>query len=200
MVSHFRSRLFLFILFWHLLTPAFHYNIPSNTFKIYHTILITVPGKALSSSTYRNQRQDWGPAFAVDGLWSPEKYKIFVSRKEDFPWLQWHLPMKRNISGVTVSLSNIGTPLGVRNFEVRVGNEPVRPGMNGNILKNELCGKFVGVDDNDRKVYTIMCERNVFVEYVSIQIVEQDVKLAINEVEIIATSEGNILAQDHKLC
>ena len=158
---------------------------------------MAVPGTALSSSVYRNQREDWGPSFAVDGLWSSGNYKIFVSNNEDFPWLQWHLSKKSNISGVTVSLFNVDKALSVRKFEVRVGNDRLRPGLSN--VGNELCGKFVGGGENDRKVYTIMCERNFFVEYVTLQLVEERVKLAINELEIITTSEGNILAHDHKL-
>ena len=103
--------------------------------------------------------------------------------------------MKNNISGVTVTLSSTRTALNGRNFEVRVGNEPVSHGTKDRILSNELCGKFVRYDDNDRKVYMIMCEKQFFVEYVTIQIIEKNVQLAINELEVITTSEG--IKSDH---
>ena len=78
-----------------------------------------------------------------------------------------------------------------RTYELQVGNEPLSPDVNKISQKNELCGKFVSDPDNDRKVYTIMCEKSIFGEYVTIKMIEKDVKLAINEIEFITTSEGN---------
>ena len=148
----------------------------------------------MSSSILRNQKQNWGPQFAIDGVWSSERHEIFASKKEDFPWLQWHLPVKRNLSGVRVSFSNVGeTKKSSKTFIIRIANDPVLFKKNRVLVKNEVCGKLiVDFPADDRKVYTIMCQNTLLAEYVTIQSVEKSMTLGINEIEIISAHDGNL--------
>ena len=159
-------------------------------------ISIIVPGSALSSSIRRNQKQNYGPQFAVDNMWSFDCVQCentFISRKEDSPWLQWHLPVKRNISGVRVSFSNVvdNNQLS-KTYIIRTADDPVLFKKNRVLAKNEVCGKLiVDFPVDERKVYTIMCKTNLLAEYITIQSVDKSTKLAINEIEIISSNEGN---------
>ena len=159
-------------------------------------ISIIVPGSALSSSIRRNQKQNYGPQFAVDNMWSFDCVQCentFISRKEDSPWLQWHLPVKRNISGVRVSFSNVvdNNQLS-KTYIIRTVDNPVLFKKNRVLAKNEVCGKLiVDFPVDERKVYTIMCKINLLAEYITIQNVDKSTKLAINEIEIISSNEGN---------
>ena len=159
-------------------------------------ISIIVPGSVLSSSIRRNQKQNYGPEFAVDNMWSFDCVQCentFISRKEDSPWLQWHLPVKRNISGVRVSFSNVvDNNQKSKTFIIRTANNPVLFKKNRVLAKNDVCGKLiVDFPVDERMVYTIMCKMNLLAEYITIQSVDKSTKLAINEIEIISSNEGN---------
>ena len=151
--------------------------------------MIIVPGTLLASSIHRNQKEKWGPQFAADSLWVNENYSIFLSKIEDFPWIQWHLSTKTNISAITVSIANHGTVLDSRIYEIRVGYYPTSPGTKGKVLTNTICGKFLS-SGNHRRVHTVTCATNILAEYLTVQIIENASKMAINEIEIIPTSEG----------
>ena len=158
-------------------------------------ISILVPGAALSSSVRRNQKQNYGPQFAVDNMWSFDCVQCentFISQKEDSPWLQWHLPVKRNISGVRVSFSNVVDNYQLsKTYVIRTADDPVLFKKNRVLAKNEVCGKLiVDFPVDERKVYTIMCKTNLLAEYITIQSVDKSTMLGINELEIISSNEG----------
>ena len=159
-------------------------------------ISILVPGSALSSSIRRNQKPNYGPQFAVDNMWSfdcVECENTFISKKEDSPWLQWHLQLKRNISGVRISFSKVvDNKQSSKTYIIRTANDPVLFKNNRVLAKNDVCGKLiVDFPVDERKVYTIMCNKNLLAEYITIQSVDKSTTLAINEIEIIYSNEGN---------
>ena len=159
-------------------------------------VSILVPGSALSSSIRRNQKQNYGPQFAVDNMWSFDCVQCentFISKKEDSPWLQWHLQIKRNISGVRISFSKVvDNNQSSKTYIIRTANDPVLFKNNRVLAKNDVCGKLiVDFPVDERKVYTIMCNKNLLAEYITIQSVDKSTKLAINEIELISSNEGN---------
>ena len=149
----------------------------------------------MSSSILRNQEQNYGPQFAIDGMWSFECVKCedtFISKKEDSPWLQWHLPIKTNVSGLRISFSNVGDKTkSSKTFIIRTANEPVLFKKNRVLAKNDICGKFiVDFPTDERQVHTIMCNTSLLAEYITIQSIDKSTMLGINEIEIISSNEG----------
>ena len=109
------------------------------------------------------------------------------------PWLQWPLGSRTTMIGITISNPNYNTSNGggenLRNVEIRAGLGHLGPDFKGKISKNEICGKFEGPGDS-RRAYTIMCEKEIVADYVTLQILDDNANLQINELEIITKSEG----------
>ena len=105
------------------------------------------------------------------------------------PWLQWHLPAKTKIIGLTISTpyTYIGGEQ-LRNVEVRAGATNVDSSLKGRIAVNKLCGKFTGPGAN-RRAYTIVCENSIPADFITLQTLKNNATLQINELELI-TSEG----------
>ena len=106
------------------------------------------------------------------------------------PWLQWHLPEKENVVGITISIPSVGGEL-LRNVEVRAGLTNVNPEHKGKISENKFCGKFVGPGGN-RRAYTILCESKISANFITIQMLEENSQLQINELELVTSSTGRI--------
>ena len=106
------------------------------------------------------------------------------------PWLQWHLPEKENVVGITISTPSVGGEL-LRNMEIRAGTKKLEPGFRGKISENILCGKFTGPGGN-RRAYTITCESNILADFITIQMLEENSQLQINELELVTSSTGRI--------
>ena len=106
------------------------------------------------------------------------------------PWLQWHLPQKENVVGVTISTASVGGEL-LRNVEIRAGTTKLHPEYRGKILVNQLCGKFIGQGGN-RRAYTILCESKILADTITIQLLEDSSQLQINELELVTFSTGTI--------
>ena len=107
------------------------------------------------------------------------------------PWLQWHLPVTTNVIGVTISTSRLEGGL-LKNLEVRAGSIEIDSRFKGRIgPTNKYCGKFIGPGAN-RRSYTILCEEPTLADFITIQILENNTQLQINEIELITTSEGRI--------
>ena len=73
--------------------------------------------------------------------------------------------------------------------EIRAGIDSVAADASKRIKINELCGTFKGPGVN-RRVYTVMCKKEIVANYVTLQIVDTDSILQINELEIIPASKG----------
>ena len=104
------------------------------------------------------------------------------------PWLQWNLPERTKVAGVTISASRFQGEL-LKNLEVRAGSYALDSSFKGKIGINKLCGKFLGPGAN-RRSYTILCEEPISADFITIQTLENKTQLQINEVELITTEEG----------
>ena len=147
---------------------------------------IVVPGTVLSSSIYRNQKERWGPEFAVDGLWSKANESIFLSKKEDFPWIQWHLPMKTKIIAIVISNANIAAqayslkgqmwgsllrgndpPTGRSNYEESWGYIPTLS-FERNLINNSV----IECDDNNDCIDSNICDFEQFPKGVPLRVLK----------------------------
>ena len=105
------------------------------------------------------------------------------------PWIQWHLPNTTNMIGVMISSRNRYTNDQLKHLEIRAGTSFVEKDFTGKMKINELCGTFDG-PGKDRRVYTIMCTTDIKADYVTLQILDLNATLQINELEIITKSQG----------
>ena len=105
------------------------------------------------------------------------------------PWIQWHLPKTTQMIGIMISSRNRLSAGHLKHLEVRAGTSFVEDNFTGKMRINELCGSFDGPAKN-RRVYTIMCKNDIEADYVSLQILDLDSVLEINELEIITKSQG----------
>ena len=105
-------------------------------------------------------------------------------KKEDNPWLQWHL--KEKVSVKELSISNRKDSYGnrLRQVELRAGVNGIHHSFRGRITTNELCGKFDGPGENGKE-YIIKCKSPIVADYVTVQIVDKNSFLQLNEIYII---------------
>ena len=130
-----------------------------------------------------------GPNFAIDGSWSATSQKLYISKSENMPWFQWTLPEEANIIGVSISdEQRISPPLEV-SLEVRAGMASIEHEFTGRIFINQLCGN-VSVYGFKQSVYTVICQHGIQANYLTIQLIGNDVRMRINELELIMQSEG----------
>ena len=116
----------------------------------------------------------------------------FSTAKENYPWFQWHLPNRTQVVGIVLSNTYNGKGNLLQNVEIRAGTTPTDIQFNGKITTNKFCGKLDKAS-NDRRVYTVMCKNDVDADYVTIQIMDKNAKLELNEIEVITKSEGKPL-------
>ena len=150
--------------------------------------MIIFLGNFSSSSIFDDKSQHWGPQYAADGKWSKNNEGIFSSKTERMPWLQWQLPEKENVVGITISTPSVEGEL-LRNVEIRAGTTKLEAGYRGKISTNTFCGKFSGPGGN-RRAYTILCESKILADFISIQMLEENSQLQINELELVTSSTG----------
>lgn len=124
-----------------------------------------------------------------DGLLSTTSYNVFVSEQENYPWIQWHLPMKERITGVSVANSHkYGTRL--KKIEVRAGTTGLVSTFKGQISLNKICGTFEGPGESDKE-YFVKCDAPIFANYITVQINDTSSILQINELKY--TTEHHVL-------
>ena len=159
-------------------------------------LFLTVKGNAISSSVYKDQSSKYSPRFAIDGLWVTRSYNIYTSKREKLPWLQWHLPNQTLIFGVSLSDEYGISPFdnkthkdGLINIEVRAGISSLSASYKGKITINKLCAR-VEVRGGEDRVYPIVCENSILADYITVQVIDDNAILQINELEIIENSEG----------
>ena len=75
------------------------------------------------------------------------------------------------------------------NIEVRAGTTPIPGNYKGPIRKNTLCGK-IEVRGGEDRVYTTMCDTSIDADYITVQVMDDDATLYINELEVIDHLEG----------
>ena len=119
---------------------------------------------------------------------------IFSSSREDYPWLEWHLPTRSKIVGISITdrFYDIGDNL--ENIEIRAGTTSIDTNHRGKIIMNQFCGSFRGPGKNKR-VYVVMCKEEIMADYITLQRMETDSILVISEIEIITEQEGTLLNQ-----
>ena len=106
------------------------------------------------------------------------------------PWLQLRLNNRTNIMGVVISTPNKDGPNShggnnFRNVEIRAGLEHISSQFRGQLTVNTVCGKFKGPGIN-RRAYLIVCDENIEADFVTVQILDDNATLSINELEIIS--------------
>ena len=155
-------------------------------------------GTAISSSTKNDDDDTWGPKNAIDGLWSDTDGLLFQSKEENMPWIQWHLPNTTSVAGIMISSRNRHSEGYLKHLEVRAGTSFVEADFTGKMKINDLCGTFDG-PGKDRRVYTIMCEKEIKADYVTLQILDLNSILQVNELEIITKSQGTYHMEKYSL-
>ena len=153
-------------------------------------------GSAIASSVFKDQRNRYGPRFSVDGEWSTRSYNIYTSKIEKLPWLQWNLPNRTKVFGVSISneygisqFKNNTHKNDLVNFEVRAGLRSIPENYNGKISINELCGT-IEIRGGEDRVYPIICNKSILADYITIQMIDDDVMLQINELEVIKDADS----------
>ena len=155
-------------------------------------------GSAIASSVYKDQRDRYSPRFAVDGDWSSRSYNVYTSKIEKMPWLQWNLPNKTRIKGISISneygiskFRNNTHKSDLVNFEVRAGMTSLPEGHEGKITINQPCGK-IEIRGGEDRVYPVVCDNSILADYVTIQVIDDNAMLQINELEIIIDNDGKL--------
>ena len=172
---------------------------------IYNTLYLkTAKGSAIASSVFKDQRNRYGPRFSIDGEWSTRSYNIYTSKVEKLPWLQWNLPNRTNVLGVSISneygiskFKNNTHKNDLVNFEVRAGLRSVSEltgvthylNHNAKISINELCGT-IEIRGGEDRVYPIICSKSILADYITIQIIDDNAMLQINELEVIKEGDS----------
>ena len=159
--------------------------------------LIVVKGSAIASSVHKDQRMRYSPTFAIDGKWATRTYNIFTSKTEKMPWLQWKLPNRTKVAGVSISSEygisklhdNTTHKNDLVNYEVRAGLSSLPANYKGRILKNVLCGR-IEIRGGEDRVYPIVCDQAIIANYITVQIIDDNAVLQINELEVMDGKDG----------
>ena len=154
----------------------------------------------------KDQRNRYGPRFAVDGEWATRSYNVYTSKVEKMPWLQWNLPNRTNVFGISISneygiskFKNNTNKNELVNFEVRAGLRSMSDlpdfapeHYNGKISINELCGR-IEIRGGEDRVYPIICSKSILADFITIQMIDDNAMLQINELELIKESKKKII-------
>jgi hypothetical protein len=117
--------------------------------------------------------------------------------------LQWNLPNRTKVFGVSISneygisqFNNNTHKNDLVNFEVRAGLRSVSelsdfsPGIHkGKIAINELCGT-IEIRGGEDRVYPIICSKSILADYITIQMIDDNAMLQINELEVIKDADS----------
>ena len=74
-------------------------------------------------------------------------------------------------------------------IEIRAGITRIHRSYKGPIRTNKLCGR-IEVRGGEDRAYTIMCETSIDADYITVQMMDDDATLYINELEVIDHLEG----------
>ena len=77
------------------------------------------------------------------------------------------------------------------NFEVRAGMTSLPEGHEGKITINQPCGK-IEIRGGEDRVYPVVCDNSILADYVTIQVIDDNAMLQINELEIIIDNDGKL--------
>ena len=142
----------------------------------------TAKGTSSASSSL-----EWGDWISLNNAIDDQiNGNFYHSEYEDFPWYQYQLPEKKNISGLTLVNREDCCGERMHNVEIRVGLDAATDANKGLPLSNinHLCGVFPGPGVTGGS-YKIICENGpIETEYVTIQIMGKEY-LQISEIELI---------------
>ena len=131
--------------------------------------------------------------YAIDGIWpvhaENKSLNIFASSREDYPWLEWHLQNRSIIIGISITDRFYDVGDNLQKIEIRAGTTSIDRNHKGKIEMNQYCGIFRGPGKNKR-VYVVMCEKDIIADYVTVQKMETKSILVISEIEIITKKDG----------
>ena len=120
---------------------------------------------------------------------------FFQSKKEDFPWIQWKLPVQVRIKGVNLTLSNVWKETKrLKIIEVRAGMAAIDPKFAGKIQVNEKCRQYKGQVEVGGE-YSIMCTDPILANFITIQVLDDSSVLRIDELRIIKDINSKYLPQ-----
>ena len=139
----------------------------------------------------------YSPTFAIDGKWATRTYNMYTSKTEKMPWLQWKLPNRTKVAGVSISSEygisklhdNTTHKNDLVNYEVRAGLSSLPANYKGRILKNVRCGR-IEIRGGEDRVYPIVCDQAIIANYITIQIIDDNAVLQINELEVMDGKDG----------
>ena len=142
------------------------------------------PGVLISSSINKDNRYEYGPQYAADGIRYRGNRRFFWSKNQSLPWIQWHLYQETVVTGVDISTRRDCCGDKLRNITIRAGNYGLDPTHRGMIYNNStLCGTFEG-PGNTSMTYTINCTSAIMANYITIQMAGNYTSLQINEMRI----------------
>ena len=75
------------------------------------------------------------------------------------------------------------------NYEVRAGLSSLPANYKGRILKNVRCGR-IEIRGGEDRVYPIVCDQAIIANYITIQIIDDNAVLQINELEVMDGKDG----------
>ena len=140
---------------------------------------------AQSSSVWSDNVAMWGPKYAIDGLLSHTATQFFHSRLEDNPWLQLSFSQTTILTGVVITNRMDGHGERLKDVFVRAGLHPLDRSFRGIIKINDKCGMFEGPGETGKQ-HTINCSSPITAKYITLQIVANDARLQINELDILS--------------
>ena len=79
----------------------------------------------------------------------------------------------------------------LRDVQIRAGRNPVYKDYRGIIRINSLCGNFAGPGETARD-HSVICDKPIKADYVTIQILDDRAILALNEIRIETVSHGKM--------
>ena len=113
------------------------------------------------------------------------------------PWLQWKLPSRTHVVGVSISdvsqsskFDNKTHKTELVNYEIRAGLSSLPKNHQGEIVLNTLCGR-VEIRGGEDRVYPIVCNESILADYLTVQVRDDNAMLKINELEIIKEKKAD---------
>ena len=156
--------------------------------KIVSAVGIGQKGRAKASSSYDNyhyynDNDAYKPVYAIDGKISREQVDFFHSKEENYPWFQLWIP-EGYVTGVKIAPRYDYDTKRFQNIEFRAGMATVVDGYKGKLTINEKVGFFTGPATPGQN-YTILFDKTVLAKYITIQRMEENAILEINEVMLL---------------
>ena len=132
--------------------------------------------------------------FAIDGKIATGNNLFFHSSTEDYPWLQIKVTGPQEVSVLKIVNRHGCCGNKLQNVEIRAGLNPVTSGFKGLLTQNEKVGFFTG-PGVDGGTYNITFEARLTALYVTLQIIDRDSILQVNEATV--TDEGKSLTSHY---